>query len=549
MIRSICPKCKTELKAPDAYAGQSAQCPTCGTTLRVPKLALTTAKGASVSAGAAGVATGARRATTPPTKPKPAPAPKPRSSLAAELDSIADAALKTSAKKTAAAALTAGPAQAGPSRRSAKPSKPRPARRKMRFRADVIISIAALLAIGGVVYYLLGQILARKSLDDSRALVNDIIAEADQACQDGQYEEYEALYQKAIQQARKHKKAYQDDSFDDRVKEIQAFLESKQAQQDVWQVVQKAEAARKGNKYDVAKSYYQEVQKKATAYFDANPDATMKEYVDRAKKALASDEIRLGSQGYVLHDGKWMTEEEKRGRVMAKRGMVLYKGKWMKREEKDKLIKAEEAQRAAAKAKAAAKASAKAKAPAGPAKAAKAPPPPKPAVPAKDPNEKVWMFDDFEHGKVLWPSQSWGDNTTLSLVKSGKSTALKADFTKGKEGKCALQRAIPKPWPFESRDAVLMDVDNKSKGGFQLAIAIFTHGWKGFYESTGVYIKNGMNKDVTFDLRSKRFKCAQSGWAYKSPLNDPDAVSSIVLMIYPRNSGTVNFDNVRFTKK
>ena len=386
-------------------------------------------------------------------------------------------------------------------------------------------------------------------MDNSRALVDDIIAQADRACQDGKYEEYEALYQKAIQEARQYKKNYKDGFFDDKVKEIQAFLENKRAQQDVWQVVQKAEDARKGKKYDVAKSYYQEVLKKATTYFDVNPDATMKEYMDRAKKALASDEIRLGSQGYVLYDGTWMTDEERRGRIMAKRGMVLYKGKWMKREEKDKLVKAEEARRAAAKAKPAAKAKAKAKAPTKVVKVVKKPPPPKPKVPAKDPNEKVWMFDDFEHGKVLWPRQSWGDNATLSLVKSGKSTVLKVDFTKGKEGKCALQRAIPKPWPFESRDAVVMDVDNKSKGGFQLAISLFTHGWKGFYESTGVYVKKGMNKDVTFDLRSKRFKCAQTGWAYKSPLKDPKAVSSIVLMIYPRNPGTFNLDNVRFTKK
>jgi len=95
---------------------------------------------------------------------------------------------------------------------------------------------------------------------------------------------------------------------------------------------------------------------------------------------------------------------------------------------------------------------------------------------------------------------------------------------------------------------LLMDVHNEGKGAFNLAISIFTRGGYGFYESTGRYIKKGSNKDVMFDLRSERFKSAQTGWAYKTAIKDPSATTAIVLMIYPRAPGVVHIDNVRFVK-
>ena len=119
----------------------------------------------------------------------------------------------------------------------------------------------------------------------------------------------------------------------------------------------------------------------------------------------------------------------------------------------------------------------------------------------------------------------------------------------GSSDKCAVQRAIPLPWPFESRDQMVLDVYNENKSGVNLAMAFFTNHGRGFYESTGKYIKKGANKDVTYDLRSTKFKCAATGWNYGSPLKNPEAVNSVVLMIYPRSSGIVTFDNIRFVKK
>ena len=54
-----------------------------------------------------------------------------------------------------------------------------------------------------------------------------------------------------------------------------------------------------------------------------------------------------------------------------------------------------------------------------------------------------------------------------------------------------------------------------------------------------------INKSVSFDLRSKRFKCAASSWTHKAAIQNPETVESILLCVYPRVSGSVTFDNIR----
>jgi len=161
----------------------------------------------------------------------------------------------------------------------------------------------------------------------------------------------------------------------------------------------------------------------------------------------------------------------------------------------------------------------------------------------------VWVLDDFETPRIQWRVESWACPGKTSLVKKGKNTQLKLEYTRTGGDKCAMRRYIPISWPFESRDEILIDVTNEGKATFQMTLAFFTKNGKGFYETTGQRVPPGEKKNVMYDLRSKRFKCAETGWANKSPLMGPETVTSVVLMVYPNTPGTIVIDNVRLVKK
>lgn len=170
--------------------------------------------------------------------------------------------------------------------------------------------------------------------------------------------------------------------------------------------------------------------------------------------------------------------------------------------------------------------------------------------PPADPNAEIWVFDDFESSKITWDIASWGNKGKTALVKEGESTVLKIDYTKqaGDANKLVIQKRIPKSWALSTRDLVVLDLENKGKAALQLAVAFQTRDWAGFYESRGKYIRTGNNKSIMFDLRAKRFKCKDSGWANTSELKRMDEFGYMLIIIYPRESGTVTLDNVRFVR-
>lgn len=498
-------------------------------------------------------------------KPRPAAAAKPaaasagaKSSLAAELDSIADEVLgqEAPAKRPAAKSLTAGRrpvAKPAGKRKKIKPGKPtptRPAARKKRSYAGLYIAIIGVAAVGGTIYFLFAQIRTKLQVDGDQTAVSQILAEAENLYEDEEYEEAQKQYEKAILAMKGYKKTHRDGFFDEKLAEIEEFLEKEQAYREVWAVLQNAETARQGSKYIDAKKFYLEAQKKAQSQYQLTKDERMEQFVELATKALASDEIRLGSQGWVFYAGKWMAKEEQFAAQMAKQGKKLYKDEWLTQAEIEKLKKAGAAKLAAAiKQRMAARAkAAKGKAPAIKKTVKK---PPRPAEPPADPNAEIWMLDDFESSKITWNIASWGNKGTMSLVKAGKSTVLKMDYEKrgGDDNKFVIQKRIPKSWDISSRDQVLFDMKNEGKVAFQLALAFQTRDWEGFYESQGKYIRAGDNKNLMIDLRAKRFKCKETGWAHKSGLSRIKEIGMLLIMIYPKQPGTVTLDNVRFVKK
>jgi len=176
---------------------------------------------------------------------------------------------------------------------------------------------------------------------------------------------------------------------------------------------------------------------------------------------------------------------------------------------------------------------------------------PEPDVIQPDAAAKVWMFDDFESGKMQWQRANWGRPAKVTLVKARQSTCMKVEYvtTPKAQTSCVLQRPVPRTWPFESRDQVVLDVVNENESRVQLALAFFEEGHRTFYESRGVRLKKGENIGVTFDLKSSTFKSAKSGWQHTAPIARPQAIMSIMLMIYTPGRGALIVDNIRFVRK
>lgn len=357
-------------------------------------------------------------------------------------------------------------------------------------RLAFVVGCALFVAVG---YTLVNRVLAQRKRAASRRLVSQLIARAQEARGTREAGVSLRLCREALDRARQHRDVYRDSFFDAEVAEIQAFLRLKRRQQEVGALLTLAQEARKARDYGLARDHFQKALDTAMTYREAERYAVIMGYIDIAEKALGSEDIRMGSQGCVHYQGKWRTPAEIERLAAAKSGQ-----------------------------------------------------------PAADPTEKreVYVFDDFEHGQMLWPVQSWGNGAKAELVKTeGASTELKVDYTAGDAGKAAIQKAIPPECKFGTRDLLLMDVRNAGERPFHLAIALSTQDGQGYYESRPCLVDCGPHKDFAIDLRGDQFKSAKSEWAYKSSLNEPEKVSQIGLLVYARTPGIVYFDNIRLVTK
>jgi len=386
------------------------------------------------------------------------------------------------------------------------------------------------MAFGGAGCSLLPGVRAKRQLERDRSAVSAPLAEAHEHYANGRFKEAEQLFQRAIQEIQHYEDKHGDGFFHERLDEAQARVRAEQALREARQMMQDADAARRDAQYPDAQKHYQRARQKAQSCPGADGDRRMHDLADLATNALSTDEIRLGAKGYVPHAGQWMTKEEALAARMAEQGKKLHKGEWLTEAEIAKREQKDSAKAAAPTTKRAAQ------------KPVKPPPPPKPLV---------YVLDDFEKKKVEWRVAAWGNEGKLSRIDRDGSMALKVDYTKrdGEDNKCAIQRDLPEAGALATRDVVLLDVANLSRAGLRLSLAFQPRDGSSFYETPGTYVKRGSNRDVSFDLRSRRFKCEATDWDYKSPLRGPETMGILYIMIYPRQPGAATVDNVRFVSR
>ena len=164
--------------------------------------------------------------------------------------------------------------------------------------------------------------------------------------------------------------------------------------------------------------------------------------------------------------------------------------------------------------------------------------------------EKV--FDNFESSTVNWASPGWenagGVDITISAEKASE----------GKQSLKLVAQDEPQDWKNRvviareasldlSNSNMVMDIYTDAATGMGIQVGFDSAG--DYYESEKKILSQGWNKDITFDLGAKDFKCKASEWKNTVPLADRSDITKVfVLITHPKKAkgATVYVDNVRF---
>ena len=163
------------------------------------------------------------------------------------------------------------------------------------------------------------------------------------------------------------------------------------------------------------------------------------------------------------------------------------------------------------------------------------------------------VWEDFE-GDFRWVPVNWENvgAVNLTVVSENASEgekALKVDMEEEEiewKNKVAFSKE-----DYLNLDGVnlIMDVYNPYDSGIAVAVAFDTGtGWE-YFEAPSQRVKMGWNKDVTFYLDTRDFKCRGSNWEHTELLANKDDVRKVHIMVYrpaKMETQTIYIDNIRF---
>jgi hypothetical protein len=151
-----------------------------------------------------------------------------------------------------------------------------------------------------------------------------------------------------------------------------------------------------------------------------------------------------------------------------------------------------------------------------------------------------------------WQVATWGDGGTISISDEYSpegQKSLKFHIPKEEQkfqGKGAVIEKEQVALDVSSTDEIKVDIYNTA-GPMKMAVVLHTGD---FCESSPVEIKEGENKDITFDLKADDFKASASKWEYNYSLK-PQAIAWRLMFIFYREKdqdGSLYISNLRFNK-
>lgn len=168
-------------------------------------------------------------------------------------------------------------------------------------------------------------------------------------------------------------------------------------------------------------------------------------------------------------------------------------------------------------------------------------------------NAEDLVWEGFE-GTLDWVPVTWENVGQVELSFSSENVS------EGKQSLKVVMKEEAIDWKnkvaFSKEDYInlaeadmVMDVFSPAPTGIAVAVAFDTgSGWT-YYESTQKTMKQGWNKDVTFNLGATNFKCRASDWKYTQALADRDDIRRVHILVHrpsKMEEQIVYIDNIRF---
>lgn len=160
------------------------------------------------------------------------------------------------------------------------------------------------------------------------------------------------------------------------------------------------------------------------------------------------------------------------------------------------------------------------------------------------------FVEPFDHKKPQWRLANWGDEAEIRTVlidKAEENLALELQFNPNHKDRgkgMVLERdlsALPIAFDRIKLD-VWSDLPDKT---LSLAIAVDTDQ---YYESQSMFLANGWNKGISFNLRQPTFKSASTQWRNNSAVRLDQVAKKVMLLFYKNQNkeGRIQIDNVEF---
>lgn len=141
-----------------------------------------------------------------------------------------------------------------------------------------------------------------------------------------------------------------------------------------------------------------------------------------------------------------------------------------------------------------------------------------------------------------WNVLPWANpvKTGLQDLEGNKALMLHVPAG-GKDDKAAVNRYVK--LDLRDKTKISMRVFNAEKRTVQLAMAITT---STFYESRPVRLSREWNVGVSFNIKSKKWKCRETNWRYEAGIDDLDKVTQLIFLVYCGNRKALLYlDSIR----
>ncbi len=156
------------------------------------------------------------------------------------------------------------------------------------------------------------------------------------------------------------------------------------------------------------------------------------------------------------------------------------------------------------------------------------------------------LWEGFD-GPFIWSVATW-DNAGVSVVPSDEhttvgETALKFSFERASDSRKAICM-LEKVMDWSEIEGMKLDIYNDTGRYVSLAISITTGDEWEWYESRGIRLDRGWNKDVTFDLTDNSYKAERSNWRHRLNIENLDSVLRVSYLFWGAE-GDIYMDNIR----